>query len=223
MGALRRIFFTFCRRSCTKHPVIPTATRSRSVGKRALAVALLSIPLLTQTGYSANTTLDDGLRAYQHGAFDEAAAKWEKTVEEYRRQGNAPAQIKAMTDLAAAYQALGQQRHALQVLDEAVELADKSGDRKTRTLAKSRMGAALLLILQFDRAETLLRESLKSARAEGDSQMSAAILNDLGNLLAAQQKHSEALAAFRESAELRSQRRIRPETQDPSPCERSRP
>src|SRR5882724_11706 len=148
-----RIFFTFRGRACTKHPVIPTATRSRSVGKRALAVVLLWIPLLTQTGLSANTTLDEGLRAYQRGAFDQAATKWQKAMEEYRRQGNAPAQIKAMTDVAAAYQALGQQRHALQVLDEAVELAEKSGDRKTRTLAKSRLGAALLLVLKFERAE----------------------------------------------------------------------
>lgn len=137
MGAICRIFFTFRSQSCTQHPVIPKATRSQSVGKRALAVALLSIPLLTQTGLSANTTLDEGPRAYQRGAFDEAAAKWRKTVEEYRRQGNAPAQFKAMIDLAAAYQALGQQRHALQILDGAVELAEKSDDRTTGSADRS--------------------------------------------------------------------------------------
>jgi CHAT domain-containing protein len=151
---------------------------------------------------SASAPLDEGLRAYQRGAFEEAAAKWQKAVKEYGRQGNVPAEIKAMTDLAAAYQALGQQRHAVEVLDVAVGLAEQSGERKSRILAKSRLGAALVLNLKFERAETLLRESLESARAEDDSQTAAAILNELGNLLAAQQKYPEALAAFRESADL---------------------
>jgi CHAT domain-containing protein len=177
-------------------------TKSRSVGKSALAVALLSLPIFTQIVFAANLSLDEGLRAYQRGAFDEAATKWQKAVEEYGRQANVPQQIKAMTDLAAAYQSLGQQRRALALLEEAVEIAETSGERKASTLAKSRLGGALVLNLKYERAETLLRESLESARAEGDSQTAAAILNELGNLLAAKQKYSEALAAFRESTEL---------------------
>jgi CHAT domain-containing protein len=194
--------FTFQRRNSTKFPVIRTTTKSRSVGKSALAVALLSSLFFTQITLSADATLEDGLRAYQRGAFDEAATKWQKAVEDYRQQKNIPSQIKAMTDLAAAYEALGQQRRALALLEEAVEIADKSGNRKTSTLAKSRLGSALVLNLKYERAETLLRESLESARAEGDSQTTAATLNELGNLLAAQQKYSEALAAFQESADL---------------------
>jgi len=71
---------------------------------------------------------------YQRGAFDEAATKWQNAVEEYRRQKNIPSQIKVMTDLAAAYQALGQQRRALALLEEAVEIAVKSGDQKSIVL-----------------------------------------------------------------------------------------
>jgi len=184
--------------------VIRTTRRSRSVGKSALTLALVFLLFLNQVALSASKALDEGLRAYQRGAFDEAATKWQKAVEEYRRQANVPSQIKAMTDLAAAYEALGQQRRALALLEESVELAQKSGDRKTSTLAQSRLGAALVLNLKFERAETMLRESLESARAEGDSQTAAAILNELGNLLATQQKYPDALAAFRESAELAS-------------------
>lgn len=146
--------------------------------------------------------MDEGLRAYQRGAFEEAATKWQKAVEECQQQKNIPSQIKAMTELSAAYQSLGQQRRALAVLEEAVEIAEKSGDRKTSTLAKSRLGTALVLNLKYERAETLLRESLESARAEQDPQTTAAILNELGNLLAAKQKYPEALAAFRECSEL---------------------
>jgi CHAT domain-containing protein/Tfp pilus assembly protein PilF len=165
-------------------------------------LALFSLPFFTQILLSAKTLLDDGLRAYQRGVFDEAAANWEKAVEEYRARTNVPSQIKAMTDLAAAYQALGKQRRALAVLEEAVEITDKSADRKSSILAKSRLGAALVLNLKYDRADTLLRESLDAARGEGDSQTIASILNELGNLLAVKQKYPEALATFRESADL---------------------
>src|SRR5437762_8750944 len=112
-------FFTFSGRRGTKHAVIRTTTRSRSVGKSALIVALFSFFLLTKIALGASTTLDEGSRAYQRGAFEEAAAKWQKAVEEYRRQSNVPQEIKAMTDLASAYQALGQQRRALALLEEA--------------------------------------------------------------------------------------------------------
>jgi tetratricopeptide (TPR) repeat protein len=184
--------------------VIRMTTWSRSVGKTALAVALFCSAILSDSAFSANTNFDEGLRAYQRGAFEEAAAKWEKAVTEYQRQKNVPAEIKAMMELAAAYQALGQQRHALEILDEAVDLADKSGERKFRILAKSRLGGALVLMSKFEQAEALLRESLESARAENDSSITAAILNELGNLLAAQQKYREAQDVFRECAQLSS-------------------
>jgi CHAT domain-containing protein len=171
-----------------------------------LIVALISLPIFTQAVLSASVNLDEGLRAYQRGAFEGAAAQWQKAVEEYRHQANVPSQIKAMTELAAAYQALGQQRRALAVLEEAVEIADKSRDRKTSTLAKSRLGTALVLNLKYERAESLLRESLESARADSDSQTTAGILNELGNLLAAKQKYSEALTAFRECSDLARER-----------------
>jgi len=182
--------------------VVPT-TRNRSVGKRILAAVLFAVLMFIQASpAAANTTLDDGLQAYRRGAFGEAADKWQKAVEEYRRQGKVLAQIRGMTDLAVAYQALGQQRHAVEILEGAARLAEESGDRPSLTLAKSRLGAALLLTFQLERAEPLLHESLESARAEADSQMTAAILNETGNLLAAQQKYAEALAAFRESVDL---------------------
>ncbi len=154
---------------------------------------------------AANATLEEGLRAYRRGAFDEAAAKWEKAVDDYRRHGNVVAQIKCMTDLAGAFQALGQQRHAVQILEEAVRLAEESGDRQSRTLAKSRLGAALVMTQEAERAASLLRETLEAAKTDKDSKLAGAILNDLGNLFATQQKYSEALTAFEESVALAGQ------------------
>src|SRR5204863_2562161 len=52
---------------------------------------------------------------------------------------------------------------------------------------------------EAERAGSLLRESLESAKANKDSKLAAAILNDLGNLLVTQQKYSEALTKYEES------------------------
>jgi CHAT domain-containing protein/lipopolysaccharide biosynthesis regulator YciM len=182
-------------------PVFPIR-KGPLVTKKAFAY-VLAVALAAQvSAATADSMLAEGRRAYQRGAFDEAASKWQKAAEEYGREGKAPAQIEAMIDLATAYQALGQQRRAVQILETAAQIAGKSGDRKSLTLVKSRLGAALLLTLQMDRAEPLLRDSLKLAREHNDSQMAAAILNEIGNLQSAQQKHSEAISSFRESAEL---------------------
>ena len=61
------------------------------------------------------------------------------------------------------------------------------------------------MTLDTERASALLHESLEAARAERDSNLTAAILNDLGNLLATQQKYAEASTALEESVALARQ------------------
>jgi len=63
----------------------------------------------------------------------------------------------------------------------------------------------LMMTLEADRADSLLRESLEAARADKDSKFAGAIFNDLGNLLATQQKYAEALTAYEESVALARQ------------------
>jgi CHAT domain-containing protein len=147
----------------------------------------------------------DAARAFQRGSFAEAASQWQQEVETNRLKGDTAAQIDAMVNLAGAYQALGQQRGAVQILEQATSLAEKSGDRSRLILAESRLGAALAMTLQPERAEALLRKSLEMARSDKSNRLSAAILNDLGNLLAAQQKRDEALTALEESVALARQ------------------
>src|SRR5438477_1401128 len=149
--------------------------------------------------------VDQGQRAFQNGAFSQAAADWQKAVESFRNQGNTNAEILASVSLASAYQSIGQQRRAVQILEDALARAEKTGDRSRVTLVKSKLGAALIMTLEAERAATLLRESLEAARADKDSKFAAGILNDLGNLLATQQKYAEALTAYEESVALARQ------------------
>ena len=143
--------------------------------------------------------VDQGQRAFQNGAFSQAAADWQKAVESFRGEGNTNAEILASVSLASAYQSIGQQRRAVQILEDALARAEKTGDRSRVTLVKSKLGAALIMTLEAERAASLLRESLEAARADKDSNFAGAILNDLGNLLATQQKYAEALTNYEES------------------------
>jgi CHAT domain-containing protein len=145
---------------------------------------------------------DEGQSAFQRGSFSEAAAFWQQAVDTFQKQANTNAQIEALVNLSAAYQALGQHPNAVEILSEAVDLANRGGSRSSMILAKSKLGAALVMILQPERAEPLLRESLAMARADKNQPLTAAILIDLGDLLVTQKKPDEALLTFEESSVL---------------------
>lgn len=178
----------------------------RVASKRCLLILLTA--LLGATVAAAANSVDlveRGQRACEKGAFSQAVTDWQKAVESFRRQGNTNAEIQTSLSLAGAHQSLGQQRRAAQILQDTLARAESSGDRSLVMLVKSRLGAALILTLESERAGTLLREALESAKAEKNARLSAAILNDLGNLSATEQKFAEALAAYEESVTLARQ------------------
>ena len=110
-----------------------------------------------------------------------------------------------MIELASAYQALGQQTHAADILDDAAELAEKTGDRDLIIRAKDKLGVALGMTRQPEKAEELLRETLEMARKEGNARQTAAVLNDFAGLLGSEKKFDDARAAFEESGTLARQ------------------
>jgi CHAT domain-containing protein len=158
-------------------------------------------------GAAANTSnlVEQGQHAFETGAFSQAAAHWQKAVESFRKQRNTNAEIQTSLSLASAYQSLGQQRRAVQILEDALMRAQSTGDRSQVNVVKSKLGAALLMIRETERAASLLREALETAKADKDTRLAAAILNDLGNLSATEQKFAEALAAYDESINLARQ------------------
>jgi CHAT domain-containing protein len=89
----------------------------------------------------------------------------------------------------------------VQILEETLVRAEGSG-RSQVALVKSKLGAALIMTLETERADSLLREALATAKADKDSRLAAAILNDLGNLSATEQKFAEASMAYEESTGL---------------------
>jgi len=177
----------------------------RAASERCLLVLLALLGATTGIGADSQALFDQGQRAFQIGAFSQAAADWQKAVEAFRSQRNTNKEILASVSLASAYQSLGQQRRAVQILEDALARAEITGDRSRIALVKGKLGAALILTQDKERAASLLREALETAGADQNATMSAGILNDLGNLLATQQKHSEAITAYEQSVALARQ------------------
>jgi tetratricopeptide (TPR) repeat protein len=173
----------------------------------SLCVFLLLAMLGMAPGTMANP--DDlvvqGQRAFQSGAFSQAAAHWQNALASYRRQGNTNAEIQTSLLVASACQSIGQQRHAVEILQTALARAEKHGDGPQVNVVKSKLGAALIMTLETERAASLLGEALAAATAGKDSRLAASILNDLGNLSATGQRFAEALTAYGESIRLARQ------------------
>lgn len=157
----------------------------------------------------ATTRVEERIRmgqtAYDRGAFDEAVAQWRQADRLYASQHNSKGQVKALVSLSAAYQALGQHRLALRTLELAGQLAETSPDRPSLLAAQNEAGVVCGCLSQFQRAERTLRDALRAARDQADTNMAATVLNNLGNLLAARNKIDDALSVYTESANLAQQ------------------
>ncbi len=174
----------------------------------ARLLAIVAVQALTVLSLAARE--DDGegqaaLRAFQRGGFDEAAAHWQRSADANHREGRKAEEAADLLNLAGAYQALGQHSHALNILQQAAEVAQQTADPNLMLQARSGLAVGQLMLHQADKAEAALREVLPAARTNGAPRLTAVVLNDLGMVLAAQKKYGEALASFEESAATANQ------------------
>jgi CHAT domain-containing protein len=143
-----------------------------------------------------------GEHAFHKGAFSQAATNWEQAVPLFRSQSDAGGEIRTSVSLASAYQAMGHQRRAVEILEAALIRAEQTGEMAWINLVKAKLGGALIMTQDSERAATLLHEALEGARAGKDQEAEAGVLNDLGNLFVTQQNRPEALAAYLASVGL---------------------
>ena len=129
------------------------------------------------------------------GAWEQAVDAGKSARDLFRKARREPELIDALTQLGAAYHALGQQRLAGEALEEAVVRARAAQDRPRTAAALSRLGAMQTFSRTPEVAEKNLREALQLARTP-------AVLNNLGNLTAAQGNVGQALQTYREALAL---------------------
>jgi CHAT domain-containing protein len=149
--------------------------------------------------------LERGLQAFRRGAFDEAVSHFTEAARRYEASGQQTERITALAHLARAYVSLGQYRESVKSLEIVLAVAERVGDRVRAASALAALGTAQAVIGPAAPAEQYLRRALAIARETRTPRLIATTLNDLGNILAAQKKSGEALAAYRESAALAQQ------------------
>ncbi|HYR59499.1 MAG TPA: hypothetical protein VEO95_12750, partial [Chthoniobacteraceae bacterium] len=125
----------------------------------------------------AEAKMTAGEELSERGQFEDAIARWREAERAFAKAKDVDGEMRARLREAAACQSLGQHRLALQALNSADKLAGDNPRREAE--AKAARGAICTFAREADQAEPLLRESLKTARAEKDKALVATILNDL--------------------------------------------
>ena len=181
--------------------------------KRPLACLLLSATLLISsvtTSVSsplsvADETMAQGTQAFQRGSYEDALGKWKAAARQYEAQGQSHQQSQALVASARAAEALGQPRHALQLLELASTLAQNGPDALWRATVLAQLGHTYLTARQLDAASTHLAQARELTTGSSSPALTASLLNDLGILHALQNRPEEALTAFTDTVQLAQQ------------------
>lgn len=121
----------------------------------------------------------------QVGSLGQAIQAWDEAIKIYKSsQGKESNRLLAqvLTEQAQAYNALGQSRTAVPLLEEAIEKASKHQDLNTLAAANGALGNAHLALGEFDAAITSNKKSLEFSTNLKNSGFIATALNNLGNV-----------------------------------------
>jgi len=140
-----------------------------------------------------------GMRSFRVGDFMQALQHWSAAATAYETAGDVEGQARALLRVAEAELNLGRGPSALNTLDKAKALAERSGNAKLRLAVESGLGNAYVLTGRDADAERVLRATVKDARGLGDADTEAQALNNLGNLLALQGRYHDASGSYREA------------------------
>jgi CHAT domain-containing protein len=150
---------------------------------------------------SPDILMQQGLQAYQRGAFDQALAAWKQAAQLYEQTGKVREQSQALVQAAQASESIGQVAQAVQQLEVALALAQQTQDRAWTATVLENLGRAYLTARKPDAATQYLTQALEMATADGNPRLIAAIQNDMGLAQVALHQDADALASFTTSAE----------------------
>jgi CHAT domain-containing protein len=166
------------------------------------AVLVCASPVAASGHAAAEAAREAGTKAFQRGALDDAAASWMTAARSYERAGRPADQVAALIHLSQAESGLGRYGDAVRTLELALTVAANSGDGYGLASVLSALGNVHIVVGPPELAATYLDRALVMAREASASALTAATLNNRGNLFATESKHVEAVAAYRESIAL---------------------
>src|SRR5438309_2481229 len=144
------------------HPLVAALLFGMFHGLFTFPHTAIAAPAAPMT--AAQESMAQGWSAWQRGAFEEAVHAWQDAAQRYEQARQPRAQSDALTQLAHAYQALGQYRKAVQNLSLALELAQKAGDRAQVVTVLGGLGGSYLVTGSLDAAQQALQEGVRLAR-----------------------------------------------------------
>lgn len=148
--------------------------------------------------------LDSIRGAFERGRFEQAIVELELALES-SRQGAPGQRAPAMLLLAEGYDALGRLNEAVNVLEQAVSIAESLGDPALSIVTNQRLGVAQLRIGRWSLARQNLDKALTAATESGRDELRARVLNDLGVFHGDSGDIDSALSSFSECERLARQ------------------
>lgn len=163
---------------------------------------LLAVPAIAAEREEASAVRERVARDLTLGDF-RGAVKTGRAALKDLEQGEMPQEVVSLSlQLAGAYQALGANREAIDLLKGALARVEGERDQALQASVKAKLGAAYLLSGEYDRAEELLEQALGSARVLDLHEVAVSVLNAQGNLLVLRNDYHKALVVYREGIDL---------------------
>ncbi len=156
--------------------------------------------LATAAPQSAADAQTEALSAFQRGHVEQAIILWRRAAQRYAQQPQPLARV--LTHLAHAYLSIGDVDKATQHLREALQRAQEAGDRSQIALILGDLGHVQATLGKGQEANRLLSDAIARAHEFGDIALTATLLYTRGHVFMMQQETHEAIAAYRNSAEL---------------------
>ncbi|OPX40352.1 MAG: hypothetical protein B1H11_00315 [Desulfobacteraceae bacterium 4484_190.1] len=169
---------------------------------KQVPVAPAGAPAPVSEKQAARSYYEKGASSWQSGAFEKAVLNWKKAAQLYEKERNSKKQAETLDKLSQAYLALGHLHTSVETLHTARALSEKTGDRHRLASISGHLGNVHLTLGDLDLAQDYLKKGLEISNELGNFEESASILNNLGNVYSSQEKHVEAVRAYKLSLAL---------------------
>jgi tetratricopeptide (TPR) repeat protein len=157
---------------------------------------------LAEDAVTADRLMKLGQSSYRQGGFAHALQYWIEAARLYEEQGSVLEQIKAQVSVAQALHQIGHYKEAGAMLTQAGRLAAQIDDGMLTATIKGRLSTVLFVLGENEQALQLINEALALAGEFSHPALTAALLNDQGNILTAEKRFSPAIDAYTESSRL---------------------
>lgn len=127
------------------------------IGLPVAAQHLAVAPVVDRVSDTAKL-LEEGKHLYELGRFSEAIDRWERSAQEYERQGDRSLQALSLSYLSLAYQDLGEWTKAQSAIDRSIDLLKKQPvlDRNSTAILAKALNARGSLELAMGKTEAAL-------------------------------------------------------------------